>query len=158
MFKGHLMMQVIFIDVRNTARSRMAEAWLKHLARGMARADSCGTMPASHADPVTSKVMREVGVHAPARAPQPVRQSLLTRADLVIVLGKELDDRAFAPFQVWDLPDPADQPIEAYRQVRDEIQAFVQQLVVQIEAMNERQPQPVSPATWRRAPYSGTGQ
>ncbi len=152
------MKQVLFIDVRNTARSRMAEAWLKHLAKKVARAESCGTMPASQADPLTRKVMHEVGVQAPARAPQPVRQSLLTRADLVIVLGKEFDARVFAPFQVWDLPDPADQPIEVYCQVRDQIRDLVQQLVLQIEEINERQPQPATAATWRRAPYSGTGQ
>ena len=40
------MKRVLFIDVRNTARSPMAEAWFNSLALGWGRASSCGTMPA----------------------------------------------------------------------------------------------------------------
>ena len=39
------MNRVLFIDIRNSIRSPMAEAWFNHLAGNCGGAASCGTMP-----------------------------------------------------------------------------------------------------------------
>jgi protein-tyrosine-phosphatase len=36
--------------------------------------------------------------------------------------------------QDWDVPDPADQPVEAMRQIRDEIESRVKQLITDLKA------------------------
>ncbi len=126
------MKHVLFIDVRNTARSRMAEAWFNRIASGWGKAESCGTMPAREPDPLVAQVLREVGVSLPDRAPRPLRQQLLARADLVVILGKELNAQAFGPVRVWDLPDPNGQPLGRYRLVRDAICRQVEELGLEL--------------------------
>ena len=37
----------------------------------------------------------------------------------------------------WDLPDPADQPIERVREIRDEIAQRVQSLLMELQPPNE---------------------
>ncbi len=132
------MKHVLFVDVRNTARSRMAEVWFNRLAAGWGKAESCGTMPARTADPCVAQVMREVGVPMPDRTPRPVKQQLLARAEVVVILGKELNAQAFASARVWDLPDPTHQPLSQYRLVRDAIYRNVEELIVELRTQ-ERQ-------------------
>ena len=126
------MKRVLFIDARNTARSRMAEVWFNRLAAGWGTAESCGTMPAKESDPYVAQVMREVGVDVPNRAPKAVKQELLSRADVVVILGQELSPQAFAPARLWDLPDPAGYSLAHYRLVRDAIFWSIEQLVLEI--------------------------
>ena len=129
------MKHVLFVDVRNTARSRMAEVWFNRLAAGWGKADSCGTMPARIGDPCVVQVMREVGVTMPDRTPRPVKQQLLSRAEVVVILGKELNAEAFPAARVWDLPDPTHQPLPQYRLVRDAIYRNVEELIVDLRTL-----------------------
>ncbi len=122
------MKHVLFIDVRNTARSRMAEAWFNRSAAGWGKAESCGTMPAREGDPLVRQVMDEVGVRLSNRTPRPLRQQLLAHADLIVILGKELNAQAFGRARVWDLPDPTGYPLAHYRLVRDAIGRQVEEL------------------------------
>ncbi len=122
------MKHVLFIDVRNTARSRVAEAWFNHIAAGWGKAESCGTMPAREADPMVAQVMYEVGVRLPNRTPRPLRQQLLAQADLIVILGKELNAQAFGSARVWDVPDPTGYTLGHYRAVRDAICRQVEEL------------------------------
>ena len=128
------MRHVLFVDVRNTARSRMAEVWFNRLAAGWGKAESCGTMPAGASDPCVTQVMREVGVPIPERTPRAVKQQLLARAEVIVILGKELNAQAFAAARVWDLPDPTHQPLSQYRLVRDAIYRNVEELIVELRA------------------------
>ncbi len=110
----------------------MAEVWFNRLAAGWGTAESCGTMPAKESDPYVVQVMGEFGVDVPHRKPKPVKQQLLARADLVVILGKELSPQAFAPARLWDLPDPTGYTLAHYRLVRDAICWSVEQLVLEI--------------------------
>ncbi len=129
------MKHVLFIDVRNTARSRIAEVWFNRLAAGWGKADSCGTMPARAADPCVAQVMREVGIIMPERTPKPVKQQLLARAEVVVILGKELNTEAFVAPRVWDLPDPTHHSLSQYRLVRDTIYRNVEELIVELRVL-----------------------
>ncbi|MBW2108480.1 MAG: arsenate reductase ArsC, partial [Deltaproteobacteria bacterium] len=52
--------KVLFLCTGNSARSQMAEAWLRHLAGDRFEAFSAGLEPAGM-NPLTVKVMKEVG-------------------------------------------------------------------------------------------------
>ncbi len=126
------MKRVLFIDVRNTARSPIAEAWFNQLAFGWGRAFSCGTMPAKHFDMLAVQVMAEVGAPIRPHLPHPVTQQLLARADLIVMMGHDVPARAFPHAVVWNFPDPTGEHLSVYRQLRDEILASVRELIAEL--------------------------
>lgn len=128
------MKRVVFIDVRNATRSQIAEAWFSHLANGSGEAYSCGTMPANKVDLRAIKVMREVGLQIHTRTPTLVNQQALANADLVVLMGKDINPRAFSPTHIWDFDDLAGKPIEDVRALRDKIHSRVQDLVAELRA------------------------
>lgn len=53
--------RVLFVCIHNSARSQMAEAWLKHLGGDAFEPDSAGLEPGT-LNPIVVEVMREVGI------------------------------------------------------------------------------------------------
>jgi protein-tyrosine-phosphatase len=137
------MKRVVFIDVRNATRSQIAEAWFSHLANGSGEAYSCGTMPANKVDLRAVKVMREVGLQIHTRTPKLVNQQTLANADLVVLMGKDINPRAFSPTHIWDFDDLAGKPIEDVRTLRDKIHIRVQDLIAEIRTAGELAVPPV---------------
>ena len=127
------MMRVLFIDLRNTARSQMAAAWFNQFVEGWAEADSCGTMPSTRTDPLTVRAMAESGIDIRGSKPKAVNQKLLSRADLVVMMGPDVHPYAFNPTHVWDFLDPTGDSIVHYRIQRDAIRQRVQELVMELQ-------------------------
>lgn len=127
------MKRILFIDLRNTARSQMAEAWFNQFAEGWAKATSCGTMPAVMADPLTLQVMKEAGIEPLGMLPKPVNTLLLTQADIVVLMGKDVYPGAFTPDYVWDFQDPTGKDVMHYRIQRDALRCRVQELIVELQ-------------------------
>lgn len=127
------MKRILFVDLRNTARSQMAEAWFNQFAEGWAKASSCGTMPAAMSDPLTIQVMREVEIHARSWMPKPLNNALLTQADVVVLMGKDVFPGALTPDYVWDFQDPTGKDVVHYRIQRDAIRCRVQELIVELQ-------------------------
>lgn len=123
------MKRVLFIDVRNTARGPMAEAWFNHLSLGLARAASCGTMPASRFDMSAVQVMAEIRVPIRPHLPKPLSQQALSRADAIVIMGKDVPADAFPNVIVWDLRDPTGESLEVYRALREQIRVQVEGLL-----------------------------
>lgn len=123
------MKRVLFIDVRNTARGPIAEAWFNHLGLGMARASSCGTMPASHFDLYAVQAMAEIQVPIRPHLPKAINQQMVSRADKIIILGKDVPAYAFPQAEVWDLQDPTGQAMEVYRELREQIRLNIEGLL-----------------------------
>ncbi len=126
------MKQVLFVDLRNTARSQMAEGWFNLFAGGWGQACSCGTMPANHIDPLAVIVMAEAGVDIRRQAPKAVNQQMLSSADLVVLMGPDVYPRAFAPDRIWDFLDPTGQSVVHYRVQRDAIRQAVQEFIAEL--------------------------
>lgn len=129
------MKRILFIDLRNTARSQMAEAWFNQFAEGWAKAYSCGTMPAAMVDPQTIAVMREVGIEMRDAHPKPIHNALLAQADVVVLMGKDVSPDAFTPDYVWDFQDPTGRDPVYYRIQRDAIRQQVQELIVELRRL-----------------------
>ena len=53
--------KVLFVCVHNSARSQMAEAWLRHLCPDVFEAESAGLEPGT-LNPLAVEVMREAGI------------------------------------------------------------------------------------------------
>ena len=124
--------RVLFACVHNSGRSQMAEAFAKHHANGAMEFESAGTMPADRVNPAVVAAMREKGIDISANRPKLLTQGVADRVDNVITMGCSIEEACPAlltPTEDWGLEDPEDKPIEAVREIRDEIDARVRRLV-----------------------------
>jgi arsenate reductase len=125
---------VLFVCVHNAGRSQMAAGWLNHLATDAIDVRSAGSEPADRINRVAIDAMREVGIDITTEVPKILTADSVERADVVITMGCG-DTCPIYPgkrYEDWDLPDPAGQPIEVVRQIRDQIKARVQTLVAEL--------------------------
>jgi arsenate reductase len=123
---------VVFACVHNAGRSQMAAAFFNALADpARARAVSAGTQPADRVNPVVVEAMRESGIDVSAAVPQRLTEALARHASLLVTMGCG-DECPFVPGlrrDDWPLDDPAGQPLERVRGIRDDIRRRVHTLV-----------------------------
>jgi len=110
----------------------MAEAMVNYLAaeRGLdVRAESAGTMGGKTLNPVAVEVMSEIGISMEGQTPKLLTQEMADQADAIISMGCGVDAAAcpakFLLTEDWGLDDPAGQPVEKVREIRDQIKDFV---------------------------------
>jgi arsenate reductase (thioredoxin) len=116
-------LSVLFVCVHNAGRSQMAAGWLAHLAGDTVEVRSAGSAPAGQVNPVAVAVMREIGIDIAAGQPKRLTPEAVETSDVVITMGCGDTCPVFPGkrYEDWDLPDPAGQPAEMVRQVRDQI-------------------------------------
>jgi arsenate reductase len=125
---------VLFVCVHNAGRSQMAAGWLTRIAGGRIDVRSAGSEPADRINPVAVEAMREVGIDIAGEHPTRLTSDSVVDTDVVITMGCG-DVCPIYPgkrYEDWELTDPAGQPIEVVRAVRDEIRARVERLVSEL--------------------------
>lgn len=123
--------EVLFVCVHNAGRSQMAAALLDHHAGGRVLVRSAGSTPADRINPAVLAVMDELGLDLSKEFPKPLTDEAVRAADVVITMGCG-DACPIYPgkrYLNWELPDPAGQPVETVRNIRDEIDVHVRQLL-----------------------------
>jgi arsenate reductase len=126
--------EVLFVCVHNAGRSQMAAALLDHHARGRMHVRSAGSDPADQINPAVAAAMAEWGIDLSKEFPKPITDQAVKAADVVITMGCG-DACPIYPgkrYEDWELQDPAGQPIETVRRIRDEIDARVQALFAEL--------------------------
>jgi arsenate reductase (thioredoxin) len=126
--------EVLFVCVHNAGRSQMAAALLDHHANGKVVVRSAGSDPADRLNPAVVAAMAEVGLDLSRELPKPLSEASVKAADVVITMGCG-DACPIYPgkrYEDWQLQDPAGQPIEVVRGIRDEIDRRVQQLLTEL--------------------------
>ena len=125
---------VLFVCVHNAGRSQMAQGWLRHLAGDSVEVRSAGSEPGERINPVAVEAMREVGIDITAETPKILTVDAVRDSDVVITMGCGDTCPVFPGkrYEDWELTDPAGQPIEMVRTVRDEIRARVESLVAEL--------------------------
>lgn len=130
---------VLFLCVHNAGRSQMAAGWLRHLAGDRVAVRSGGTEPADQVNPAAVEAMREVGIDISGAQPQRWTGETLEAADVVVSMGCG-DACPVIPgkrYLNWDLDDPAGQPIEEVRRIRDDVEQRVRGLMGELEVAVE---------------------
>jgi arsenate reductase len=126
------MTRVIFACVHNAGRSQMAAAFFNAAAHpALAHAFSAGTRPAADVNPVVVDAMREVGIDLSSARPQALSPELTHNGRLLITMGCG-DECPYVPGlqrDDWPLADPAGQPLDVVRAIRDEIRSRVEALL-----------------------------
>ena len=136
------MKKILFLCTGNSCRSQMAEGWAKQLHPDAMEASSAGTNPGS-VDPRAIKVMAEAGVDISGHRSKHASEFKDITFDLVVTvcdnarescpvwfgkarkLHKSFED---PPFLAKDAKNE-EEALVHYRRVRDEIKAFVSELV-----------------------------
>ena len=128
---GELPGAVLFACSKNAVRSPMAEALLKHLARGRVYVVSAGVR-AGEPDPFAASVMEELGIDISAHKPQSLGELGDASFDLIVSLSPEAHHKALQlaegyaiDVEYWPTADPTltqgsrETILDAYRGVRD---------------------------------------
>jgi arsenate reductase len=124
--------KVLFLCRENACRSQMAGAFAQHLAADRLDVSTGGSQPTQKINADMAAVMAEKKIDTAFRTPQNIEAALAGGgADAVVTMGcgEQCPMAPGALHENWDLPDPAGKPIEVMRQIRDEIEARVKQLI-----------------------------
>ncbi|MEN4476754.1 arsenate reductase ArsC [Mycolicibacterium cosmeticum] len=125
---------VLFLCTHNAGRSQMALGFFNAVAGERAVAYSGGSEPASQVNPIAVTAMAEKGIDITGEQPKRWTEAMLESADVVVTMGCG-DTCPYVPgtrYVDWPLPDPAGQPLEVVRPIRDEIEARVRALVDEV--------------------------
>src|SRR5690242_18482023 len=109
----------------------MAAGLVKLRSRGDVLVRSAGSDPAGVVNPAVVAAMAEVGVDLADEFPKPLTGEAVAAADVVITMGCG-DACPVYPgkrYEDWELDDPAGQPVEAVRPIRDDIRHHVEDLM-----------------------------
>ena len=126
--------EVLFVCVHNAGRSQMAAALLDHHAKGKVHVRSAGSDPTDQINPAVAAAMDEWGIDLSREFPKPLTDDFVKAADVVITMGCG-DACPIYPgkrYEDWELDDPAGQPVQVVRRIRDDIDARVQQLLAEL--------------------------
>jgi protein-tyrosine-phosphatase len=128
---------VLFICVQNAGRSQMAEGFFRKYAPKEYEAISAGTMPVSEINPLAVQVMSEVGVDITGQKSKEITEDMIRNSSKVVNMGcmdKESCPTLFLQNLLdWNIEDPKDKPVEKMREIRDEIDQRVKELVASIK-------------------------
>lgn len=124
---------VLFICTHNSARSQMAEGYLRARYGDRFDAFSAGTT-ATRVHPLAIAVMEEIGIDISGQRSKPVTEFYGREMDLVVTVCDSA--RSACPFFPWaketlhvPFPDPAgregESPVDVFRKVRDEITGWI---------------------------------
>ena len=130
--------EVLFVCVHNAGRSQMAAALLAHHAGDRVVVRSAGSAPAEVINPAVVEAMGEIGIDLRAAGAHPKRleDAAVRASDVVITMGCG-DACPIYPgkrYEDWQLQDPAGQPIEVVRSIRDQIDGRVRQFLGELDS------------------------
>jgi multimeric flavodoxin WrbA/protein-tyrosine-phosphatase len=129
--------KVLFACRENACRSQMASAFAQFLAGDKLDVSNGGSEPADKINPDMVTVMHEKGIDMGLRSPRSIEEAIANDTPELIVTmgcGEQCPLVPGAKITDWDLPDPAGKSIEYMRDVRDEIEEKVVNLINEIES------------------------
>ncbi len=122
---------VLFVCVHNAGRSQMAAGFLDRIGEGRVRVHSSGSEPADDLNPVVVAAMAELGIDISTESPRGLSDELIAEADVVVTMGcgDACQVHPGKRYEDWELADPAGRDLETVREIRDEIESRVRELI-----------------------------
>ena len=125
--------RVLFLCTHNSARSQMAEGFLRAMAGDRFEAGSAGTMKTS-VNPLAVRAMAELGIDLGGHTSKVYADVEVPAWDYLITVCDDANERCpWVPGSVqrlhWSFPDPSratgteEERLVVFRRVRDQIQA-----------------------------------
>lgn len=126
---------ILFACRQNAGRSQIAAAITKHKAEAGITVLSAGSEAASELHPETIAVLKEMGLEPISTTPKQLETSDVQEADWVITMGCGESCPIFPGkhYEDWEVADPSGQPLNVVREIRDDLQARVEDLLRRVE-------------------------
>ncbi len=111
----------------------MAEVFAKKYSEGKFVVLSAGNKPAEKVNPIVVEAMKEKGIDISANKPKLLTFQMANDSDLIVTMG--CNDQGicpgpfFKPTIDWKLEDPKGKPLEKVREIRDQIENQVKDLL-----------------------------
>lgn len=135
-FKREPAKSILFVCVENAGRSQMAEGFFNKYAPKGYEAISAGTKPISQINPIAVEVMREADIDISNQKSKELTEDMIRNSSNIVNMGcmeKESCPTLFLQNLLdWNIEDPKGKPIEKVREIRDEIDQRVKELVASI--------------------------
>ena len=129
--------KILFLCVHNAGRSQMAAAFARSLGDDRVIIYSAGSAPGETLNPAVVTAMNEIGIDISAESPKRLTDQMARDADVIVTMGCG-DECPYYPgkrYEDWVLTDPAGQPLDVVRRVRDDIQSRVRGLLAELGAL-----------------------
>ena len=128
---------ILFVCVENAGRSQMAEAFFKKYAPKKFNVISAGTTPSSQLNPLSVKVMTEIGIDLNDQQPKLLTNNMIESSFKTINMGcmdKESCPSLFIK-EVLDLniSHPNEKSIDEVRKIRGQIKTKMMSLIDSLE-------------------------
>lgn len=137
-FKREPAKSILFVCVENAGRSQMAEGFFNKYAPKGYEAISAGTKPISQINPIAVEVMREADIDISNQKSKELTEDMIRNSSNIVNMGcmeKESCPTLFLQNLLdWNIEDPKGKPIEKVREIRDEIDQRVKELVASIKS------------------------
>ena len=128
---------ILFVCVENSGRSQMAEGFFNKYAPKGYEAISAGTKPLSQINPIAVEAMKEAGIDISNQKSKELTDDMIRNSSNIVNMGcmeKESCPTLFLQNLLdWNIEDPKGKPIEKVREIRDEIDQRVRELVAIIK-------------------------
>ena len=116
----------------------MAEGFFRHSAPKAYQASSAGTKPVSELNPLAVLVMREAGIDISHQKSKDITGDVIQNAAIIVNMGcmeKESCPTLFLHNLIdWNIEDPKGKSVDQVREIRDEIERRVKELVTSLKA------------------------
>ena len=128
---------ILFVCVENAGRSQMAEGFFNKFAPEGYKAISAGTKPVSQINPVAVDVMREVGIDISNQKSKDITEDMMRNSTKIVNMG--CMEKGACPTLLlhnvvdWKTEDPKGKSIEKIREIRDQIEQRVMELVAALK-------------------------
>jgi protein-tyrosine-phosphatase len=125
--------RALFVCIKNSSRSPMAEAMLRKLGEGGWEAYSAGIEPGKEVNPNAVEAMRDLGCDLTGHRPRHVSDFQHLVFDFVAKMDTpDIGDLVQARWmENWDVPDPARGGPNEFRKVRELLLERVRRLVAE---------------------------
>jgi arsenate reductase len=125
---------ILYLCNHNAGRSQMAAAFTSHLGQDRVSVMSAGSTPVSEVNTVAVQAMEELGIDLSGEFPKPVTDEVIHAADVIVTMGCGEACPVYPEkrYLDWEVADPAGQPVEVVRAIRDDIRRRVENLLTEL--------------------------
>ena len=128
--------RLAFVCWGNSCRSQMAEGWARHLSQNSVEAVSAGISALGFIVPETIQVMEEKKVSLAGQKSKGLKAIDWAQVDVLVNMSAVPNEELVPEFQgrrlEWHIEDPYGEPLDTFRQVRDELEARVRALLAEL--------------------------
>lgn len=125
---------ILFACIHNSGRSVAAQVLAAHYGGTSVEVRSAGSEPGDSVNPAVAAVLAERGLPVADQLPTLLTQEGVQEADVIVTMGCGETCPVFPGkvYEDWQVEDPKGQPLEVVRDIVDDVDARVRDLLTRL--------------------------